>query len=158
MIRASLGAILQPKVHSVSTISRAWHARPTGALGAVRWYSDKPVDPTITFEELRERIKAEKPDNYTLIDVREPDELAAGSIPTASNVPLSQFADAFAFNPKDFEDTLGFEKPDTSDEVILYCKAGARSAAASEYLKSLGYCRVRNYPGSYMEWASKNMN
>jgi hypothetical protein len=69
MIRASLGAILKPKVHSVSTISRAWHARPTGALGAVRWYSDKPVDPTITFEELRERIKAEKPDNvcYTCL-------------------------------------------------------------------------------------------
>jgi rhodanese-related sulfurtransferase len=53
----------------------------------------------------------------------------------------SQFADAFAANHEDFEDKLGFEKPSPSDEIIVYCKAGARSAAASEYLKSLGYSR-----------------
>jgi rhodanese-related sulfurtransferase len=53
----------------------------------------------------------------------------------------SQFADAFAANHEDFEDKLGFEKPSPSDEIIVYCKAGARSAAATEYLKSLGYSR-----------------
>lgn len=63
MIRASLGAILKPKVHSVSTISRAWQAQPSSALGAFRWYSEKPVEPTITFEELRERVKTENPDS-----------------------------------------------------------------------------------------------
>ncbi|KAG2189472.1 hypothetical protein INT44_004614 [Umbelopsis vinacea] len=152
MLKSSFGAILKTRLPTTSA-SRA--GQPLAMT--LRWYTEKAFQPNITFEELQERIQADKPDSFTLIDVREPGELREGIIPTATNVPLSQFADAFAANHEDFEDKLGFEKPATSDEVIVYCKAGARSAAAMEYLKSLGYARVRNYPGSYMEWASKTM-
>ncbi|GAB5592421.1 hypothetical protein Unana1_07321 [Umbelopsis nana] len=112
----------------------------------MRWYSEKIVSPTITFEELKERIEQRKPDSastkpFALIDVREPSEFGAGAIPTALNVPLSQLADAFVANHDDFEDKLGFEKPSPSDEIIVYCKAGVRSSAAGEYLRSLGYSR-----------------
>ncbi|CAO3666739.1 unnamed protein product [Umbelopsis vinacea] len=96
----------------------------------VRWFSEKAFEPTITFEELQRRIAEDKPDSFSLIDVREPNELREGVIPSATNIPLSQFADAFAANHEDFEDKLGFEKPSPSDEIIVYCKAGARSAAA----------------------------
>ena len=39
-------------------------------------------------------------------------------------------------------------------EVITYCQAGYRAAQAYVVLKLLGYSKVRNYLGSWFEWAN----
>jgi phage shock protein E len=61
-----------------------------------------------------------------LIDVREPHEHAAGAIPQSQNIPLGLLSNALDAIPKD--------KP-----VLLYCKSGARSGGAQQYLSDLGY-------------------
>ena len=48
---------------------------------------------------------------YTLVDLREPDELIVDSIEGAINIPFSQFATKLDSVPKD--------KP-----VIVYCRVG----------------------------------
>lgn len=43
---------------------------------------------------------------------------------------------------------------DRGREIIVYCTGGVRSAFVVMVLKKLGYTRVRNYDGSFWEWAA----
>ncbi|KAI8060265.1 Rhodanese-like domain-containing protein, partial [Gongronella butleri] len=90
-----------------------------------------------------------------LIDVREKNELLQGHIPTARNVPLSQFAQAFVAEDDDFEQAFGFPKPDHDSTVVVYCQAGIRSAKAAAFLDQLGYHDVQNYQGSWADYSDK---
>ena len=67
-----------------------------------------------------------------LVDVREPEEYAAGHIPGAVNAPLSKLDEARL--PKD--------RP-----LFLYCLRGTRSARAAGLLRRRGYGRVRSIGG-----------
>jgi len=70
-----------------------------------------------------------------LVDVREPDEFAAGHIPGARNLPLSQLRDRVA--------ELSAEQP-----VTLYCGVGQRAYYATRFLLQHGY-RAANLSGGY---------
>jgi phage shock protein E len=74
-----------------------------------------------------------------LVDVRTPDEFAAGHIAGARNIPLDQVsARASTLTPADAP-------------VIVYCRSGARSALAKRLLKSAGRPDVRNL-GAMNRW------
>jgi rhodanese-related sulfurtransferase len=72
-----------------------------------------------------------------LVDVREPDEFAAGHIPGAVNLPMSRF-DA-ALLPK--------EKP-----VALVCQTGRRSGIALAQARAAGRADVRHYAPGTKGW------
>ncbi|KAL7321496.1 hypothetical protein PS15m_001257 [Mucor circinelloides] len=93
--------------------------------------------------------------SYNLIDVREEKEVVQGAIPTAKNVPLSQFASAWSLSDKEFKEHFGFEKPKKDASVILYCLGGVRSTRAAEHLASLGYDNLSNYIGSWADYVEK---
>ena len=82
-------------------------------------------------------------------DVREPDEVMMGSIPSAVNVPLSNFEKALAMDASDFTKKFGFHKPGKDQKLVLFCLAGKRSQTAKDLAKGKGYKFIRNYPGSY---------
>jgi phage shock protein E len=75
---------------------------------------------------------------YILVDVRTPAEYVSGHIPTAVNIPNTEIA---ARPPTD----------DTSALIIVYCRSGARSAAARQTLQKLGYSNVVDF-GSVSRW------
>lgn len=50
----------------------------------------------ITYSELREKID-KKPEDFVLVDVREPHEFSAGAIPLAKNVPCKLLCGFFDF-------------------------------------------------------------
>jgi phage shock protein E len=75
---------------------------------------------------------------YLLVDVRTPAEYQSGHIPTAANIPVS---DIGAKPPTDKKDAL----------VVVYCRSGARSAAAKQTLERLGYTNVVDF-GSVSRW------
>ncbi|XP_073820329.1 rhodanese domain-containing protein CG4456-like [Musca autumnalis] len=112
--------------------------------------------PIAKFEEIKQ-LK-EYP-NKMLIDVREPQELQeSGKIPTSINIPLDQVitvlshdTDASAFKTK-----YGRDLPELKTELIFHCRSGIRSQKAAEIAKQLGYVNVKNYVGSWLEWAEKN--
>jgi len=86
-------------------------------------------------------IVDEVPKENTLIDVRNPDEFAAGRIPGARNIPLDRF-----FQPGAVENT--------GQALGVYCRSGARSASAFWILREQGI-RARNYLGSMLEWEAE---
>lgn len=70
-----------------------------------------------------------------LVDVREPHEFAAGHIPRAINLPLSQMRDRYAELPSD-------------REIWVSCGVGQRAYFATRFLSQHGY-RVRNLSGGF---------
>jgi rhodanese-related sulfurtransferase len=74
-----------------------------------------------------------------LVDVRTPEEFAAGHLQGAVNIPLSQVEKRLKeFGPKD--------RP-----IVVYCRSGSRSASAARTLKSNGYLQVQDL-GSMGRW------
>jgi rhodanese-related sulfurtransferase len=90
-----------------------------------------------------------------LIDVREPHEFAGGYIPSAINLPIQSQPDALFLNADEFEDRFGMKKPVQGQELVFYCKAGVRSRAAAQLARRIGYEKVGEYPGSWMDWVGK---
>ncbi|WOJ89630.1 rhodanese-like domain-containing protein [Methylocapsa polymorpha] len=77
-----------------------------------------------------------------LVDVREPNEFAAGRIPGATLNPLQKF------DPK----ALPPQEP--GKRVVLSCRAGGRSLKALELAQAAGRDDVRaHYPGGFDGWA-----
>lgn len=76
-----------------------------------------------------------------VIDVREPDEFAAGHLPEARNIPVGKLADRVGELEK-FKD-----KP-----VILCCASGMRSSRACGELKRHGFTSLHNLAGGIESW------
>lgn len=76
-----------------------------------------------------------------VIDVREPDEFAAGHLPEARNIPAAKLAERMDEIQK-FK-----EKP-----LILCCASGVRSARACGELKKHGFTRLHTLAGGIDSW------
>lgn len=88
--------------------------------------------------------KMAQPD-VQLVDVRTPEEFAEGHLENAINIDIT--ADDF-----DTKITaLDKEKP-----VMVYCKAGGRSAKASSRLNELGFKNISDLEGGIINWNSEN--
>lgn len=77
------------------------------------------------------RAKVEQ--GATLLDVRTPQEYAAGHIDGAINIPVQQLAQRLS--------ELG-DKKDTP--IVVYCRSGARSAQATSILRGAGFSAVQD--------------
>jgi rhodanese-related sulfurtransferase len=86
---------------------------------------------------LAERLQAG--DRPAIIDVREEEEFAAGHIPGAVNLPLSNFVNLYTQVPHD-------------REVVLVCRSGGRSGRAFEFLQAQGWTLIRNMVGGMLAW------
>ena len=88
----------------------------------------------ISQEEAMQMMQDES--DYLIVDVRRPDEFAAGHIPGAINVP---------------NETIGSEMPaelpDKNQILLIYCRSGNRSKDASQKLADMGYTNVYEFGG-----------
>ena len=77
---------------------------------------------------------------YIILDVRRPDEFAAGHIPNAINVP---------------NEIIGTDEipelPNKDQLIMVYCRSGRRSKEASEKLVKLGYTNIVEF-GGILDW------
>lgn len=89
------------------------------------------------------KVKTEK--NAIVIDVRTPGEVAEGYIDGAT-----KFIDV---NGSNFEAEMA--KLDKSAEYIVYCRSGARSMNAANYMIQNGFTNVYNLQGGILGWNGK---
>jgi thiosulfate/3-mercaptopyruvate sulfurtransferase len=102
-----------------------------------------------------------------LLDARSPDEYSgakklaerAGHIPGAVNLEWTQAMDMdrnLRLKPAaELRVLLEARRVTPDKEVIVYCQSHHRSAHSYVMLKSLGYPRLRGYPGSWSEWGNR---
>lgn len=76
----------------------------------------------------------------TVVDVRQPDEYAAGHIPGAVLVVNEEIGDQAPEN-----------LPDKDAELLVYCRSGRRSKEAAQKLVDLGYTKVYEF-GGILDW------
>jgi adenylyltransferase/sulfurtransferase len=83
---------------------------------------------------------ADQKDHVRLIDVREPHELEISQIEGAELIPLGTLASRM-------------HELDSAQEIVLFCKSGARSARALELLAGAGFRKLKNLRGGINAWA-----
>lgn len=92
----------------------------------------------ITMDEAA--IMMEEESEYIILDVRRPDEFAAGHIRNAINVP---------------NESIGTseipELPNKDQLILVYCRSGRRSKEAADKLVKLGYTNIVEF-GGILEW------
>lgn len=91
----------------------------------------------ITPQELQQRMEGDKPP--LLLDVREPFEVEICCIPGALHLPMQQVS-------------AHLEEWDRKQEVVVYCKSGARSAKICALLLEQGFHRPLNLKGGILAW------
>jgi phage shock protein E len=110
-----------------------------GTDGSVSPQSMQQMAPVIAPAALKAMIASEA--KFVLIDVREPDEFAAGHINGAILMPLGTVEKAYKSLPKGVT-------------LVVYCKQGNRSARAVSFFVSHGYPKAVSLDGGFMAWTA----
>lgn len=91
---------------------------------------------------LKERDNGER--DFTLIDVREPNEYEINQIPGSVLIPKGEFLNGNALGD------LPSDKP-----IVLHCKSGVRSAEVLAIVKGAGYADAVHVGGGVVAWVSQ---
>jgi rhodanese-related sulfurtransferase/rubrerythrin len=93
----------------------------------------------LTSREAKKILDKDTESAFQLLDVRQPSEYEAGHIPGAKLIPLGELE-------------YRYGELDNDRGIILYCRTGHRSMAASTILCSLGFENVYNLNGGIRTW------
>ncbi len=97
----------------------------------------------IESRELVERLKTDK--NTILLDIRGANELMQGIIPGSQHLPMH----LLPLRASEFSD---------DQAIVLYCRSGARSYQACNFLQQQGLKNVMNLRGGIIDWAQKGLD
>jgi adenylyltransferase/sulfurtransferase len=98
------------------------------------------ADKEISVQELKARLDAGE--QFQLLDVREPWEVAIARLPGSTHIPLGQLPAR-----------LGELQADS--DLVVMCKSGGRSRRAAELLLARGFARAANLSGGIDAWAAE---
>jgi adenylyltransferase/sulfurtransferase len=96
--------------------------------------------PEITPQEVKRMMDENQP--FVLIDVREPREFQRCRIAGSRLIPLAEV-------PKRIHEL------DSSQEVVVHCRSGQRSAKAVEWLIKAGFRKIHNLKGGILAWSDQ---
>ena len=99
---------------------------------------DGPV-PGVSAAEVVSRLGSDA--SPLLLDVRTPEEFAAGHIPGAVNIPYDELEHRL-------EELAGMHDA----EIIVYCRTGRRAKIAEQALLDAGFASVFDLDGHMTEW------
>lgn len=101
----------------------------------------EPVDVTALADNIDVDTAAAVKDDpgVFMLDVREPDEYAAGHIPGVTLIPMGEIPGRMSELPKD-------------KEIIVTCRSGNRSGQVADYLRQQGFTNVHNMTGGILDW------
>lgn len=90
-----------------------------------------------------DRAAALVDEGASLLDVREPDEWAAGHVPGAIHIPMGEVIDRV-------------DRISGAGRVVVVCRSGGRSARVAEYLLGIGVDAV-NLEGGMQAWSARGL-
>lgn len=97
---------------------------------------------SISSEEVKKLIQEKNSDaNFSILDVRMPEEFQEGAIDGAKNINL--------YDPN-FQVEL--DKLDKKGVYLIYCRSGARSKTALEIMRLLGFETVYELDNGFMNY------
>ena len=92
----------------------------------------------ISPQDLKARFdRNERP---VLVDVRDDWETKLCRLDNALHIPMEELE-------------FRTDELNPADDIVVYCHHGVRSAAVADYLRRLGFARVRNLSGGLDAWA-----
>ena len=92
-----------------------------------------------------QEVQAKGPENYVLLDTREPEEYEVSHLEGALTAGYNQFdASVVKDLPKD--------KP-----IVVYCSVGYRSERIGEKLQKMGFKKVYNLYGGIFDWKNQGL-
>jgi rhodanese-related sulfurtransferase len=109
---------------------------PAFDLGTAPLASELEIEPHQVAEMLNDGKK------IRLIDVREPHELEISRISGAELIPFGSLASEM-------------HKLNSTEEIVLICRSGSRSARALSMLAGAGFKKVKNMRGGINAWADQ---
>lgn len=98
----------------------------------------------ITQQQLLKRLNTDTAP--LVLDVRRPDEFAAGHVPSAINIPHTEL-------DKHLDELRG----NINHEVVVYCESGRRAAIAEGILKQAGFTKVLHLEGDMKAWRERGL-
>ena len=103
--------------------------------------NSKSINEKVSIEQF-EKLLVEK-SNALILDVRTPEEFAAGHVKGAVNLNIYDTA---------FKEALS--KLDRAKPILVYCKSGGRSSDAASQMKEMGFGEVYNFGGGMLAWSN----
>ena len=110
-----------------------------------------------SFRELLKRTKSEITEvsteqaekllveDWTLLDVREPDEFEQGAISGSVHIPRGNL-----------ETSIEARLPNKETKIVVMCAGGARSAFAAKTLQEMDYKNVVSMDGGFNQWKDES--
>ncbi len=90
-------------------------------------------------EDVRKTIDTMDPDEFSIVDVRQPGEYNQGHLPGAKLIPLDELPERL-------------EELDPSKPTLVYCAAGVRSRAGASILTRAGFAEAYSMEGGIRAW------
>jgi rhodanese-related sulfurtransferase len=103
-------------------------------------------------EEARQLLDATDPEGWHFVDVREPDEFAAGRVPGARSYPRG-FLEVRADLEHPKRDAW---LADRARKLVLYCGGGHRSALAAHTLQQMGFRDAVSLAEGWRGWTARD--
>lgn len=119
-----------------ATPAQSVEAAPAAEAAKATSPAPEAAKATITDIDWNKALEMSKA-GAVLIDVRTPAEVAEGMAPGAINIPLQEIEQRLSEFPKD-------------KDLLIYCRSGKRSMAASNFLIENGYDKVFNVVGGFL--------
>lgn len=116
---------------------------PTAVAAPPQRPQPEPVTP-ITAEALLQRIDTDAA--MLVLDVRTPEEFAAGHVPGAINIPHTEI-----------ETGLARVRRAGDIDVVVYCRSGRRAGIAETVLQANGLRRLLHLQGDMLGWIAKEL-
>ncbi len=99
------------------------------------------VDPEITTQAYAQIRAQSAPNSPILLDVREPWEVEAASIPGAVCIPMSEIT------------ARAHTELDPDQPTVVLCHHGARSLSVAMWLRGQGFDHVQSLAGGIDQWS-----
>jgi len=101
----------------------------------------------ITTQEAYALIQENKGnENFVILDVRTPEEIANGAI--ENSIKIDYYSDTFREE---------IDELDKENTYLVYCRSGVRSGEATKLMEELGFQKVYDMPGGFSQWEAEDL-